>query len=182
MPDATGNADQPALADVKKEGREYKMRRAAQEKQRLSQPSVQELKALRKSSSSRKQEKASEELHTVGAASLAPQYNTALMKKWAVLNKKLGTQFDPKASDAVNRLLPFCHGLDLNQLDKAALSNVVEAAGLSRKDREALIQARNVLLVDSQKGTQAVAAAVFPELLALLVFTIDAHRALRAKS
>jgi hypothetical protein len=181
-PNATDKEDRHAPASVKAKEREYKARRAAQKEQRLSQPSVQEMKALRQSSPSRKQEKASEEVHATGPARLTPQYNNALMKKWASLDGKLGPQFDPKARDAVKRLLPFCHSLDLDQLDKAALLNIVTTAELSRKDRDALIQARDVLLADSLKGTQAVAANVFPELLALLVFAIDALRALRAKS
>ena len=181
-PNATDKEDRRAPASVKAKEREYKARRAAQKEQRLSQPSVQELKALRQSSPSRKREKASEESHATGPARLTPQYNNALIKKWASLDGQLGPQFDPKARDAVNRLLPFCHSLALDQLDKAALLNIVTTAELSRKDRDALIQARDVLLADSLKGTQAVAANVFPELLALLVFAIDALRALRTKT
>lgn len=181
-PEATDKEDQRAAASAKVEGLEYKTRKAAQKAQRLSQPSVQEMKALQESAHSKRQEKGREGLHTTEPASLTSQYNKALMKKWASLDGKLGPRFDPKARDAVNRLLPFCRELDLNQLDKAALLNVVTTAELSRKDRDALIQARDVLLADSLKGTEAVAANVFPELLSLLVFAIDALRGLRTKS
>jgi hypothetical protein len=170
-------------ASEKPAEREYKARRADQKAQRLSQPSVRELKEIRKSSSSRKQEIAGEAINASGPASLAPQYDNALMDKWTILEQRLGLQFTTKAKDAVKRLLSFCQSLDLQQLDKAALSEVVVAAGLTKKDREALIQARNVLLADSQKGKQASAATIFPDLLALLVFAVDAHRSLiRAKS
>jgi hypothetical protein len=185
FPDASNvirTEDKTALGSVKGEEREHKKRRAAQKELRLSQPSVKEMEVLKKSSLSRKQEKASTELEMTGPAALPPQYNNALMKKWAALDQKLGTQFDPKARDAVSRLLTFCHGLDPNQVDKPALMDIVTAAEMSRRDRDALIQARNVLLADSLRGTQAVAATLFPELLSLLVFAIDAQRALRAKS
>lgn len=163
---------------TRKPDREFKEKRMGQKAQRLSQPVGMELKALQQQPvSALKREM---KIHTDGNSMLetilAARGDDTLDEKWNALQGRLGSQLHAEGRAVVNKMLRYWKGVNLHRLDKTLFSSLVLGAGMSRKDRTALIDVRDALLADSLRGPQAVAAAVFPELLMLVVHSIDAHR------
>lgn len=163
---------------MKKPNREFKERRKAQKTQRLSQPVGKELKALQQqpAASLKSQMEAGMDVNAAQQAIPDARVDNPLADKWDALESRLGSRFHAEGRAVVNKLLPHWKGVNLTKLDKTVFSSLVLTAGMSRKDRIALIDLRDALLADSLKGPQSVAAAVFPELLALVIHSIDAQR------
>ncbi len=165
---------------TEKPDRAYKEKRKAQKAQRRSQPEGMELKALQQQpvSALKNQMKKHNDINATLDAFFAARGDNAIPGKWDALQGKLGSPLPAEGRAVVNKMLPYWKGVDLQKLDKTIFSSLVLAAGMSRKDRIALKAVRDVLLADSLQGLQAVAAAVFPELLTLVIHSIDAHRSL----
>lgn len=158
--------------------RPFKEKRKAQKAQRLSQPVGMEMKALQQQSALNLtgKEKKGPGMDVTLNAMLAAQGDNALVEKWHALQSRLGDKLQEEGRAVVGRMLPHWHAMDLRRLDKTQFSSMVIASGMSRQDRAALITVRDALLADSLQGLQALAPAVFPELLALVIYSIDAHR------
>ncbi|HEX8885766.1 MAG TPA: hypothetical protein VF797_14855 [Noviherbaspirillum sp.] len=163
---------------TEKPDRAYKEKRKAQETRRRSQPEGTELKALQQQPALalKSQMKKRTDIDATLDVFLAARGNNAIPGKWDALQGKLGSPLPADGRAVVNKMLPYWKGVDLHKLDKTLFSSLVLAAGMSRKDRTALKAVRDVLLADSLQGQQSVAAAVFPELLTLVIYSIDAHR------
>jgi len=165
--------------------RAFKEKRKAQKAQRRSQPEGMELKALQQQPVSvlKSQMQKRTDIDATLNAFFAARGDDTFDEKWNALQSRLGSQLQDEGRAVVDKMLLYWKGVNLDRLDKTIFSSVVLGAGMSRKDRTALIDVRDALLADSLRGPQAVAAAVFPELLVLVIHSIDAHRNLpRVKS
>lgn len=163
---------------TKKPDREFKEKRKEQKAQRLSQPVGQELKALQQQPvpALKSERKIPADVSATLDAIFAARGDNTFDEKWNALQSRLGSQLHAEGRAVVNKMLPYWKGVNLNKLDKTIYSSMVLAAGMSRKDRIALIDVRDALLADSLRSPQAVASAVFPELLVLVIHSIDAQR------
>jgi hypothetical protein len=170
---------------TEKPDRAFKEKRKAQKGQRLSQPVGMEMKALQQ------QPALALPIQAKGRPDIDATLNTLFSargdhtfdEKWNALQTTLGSRLQDEGRAVVNKMLRYWKVVNLHDLDKTVFSSQVLAAGMSRKDRLALIAVRDALLADSLWGSKAVAAAVFPELLVLVIHSIDAHRNLpKAKS
>lgn len=184
-----GNASSEVKSEGKKRDGDWKKRRQEQVGYRKSQPTPTEMKkyqqqlfppTLRSSThlTSSQQNTGSAMAATLNAL-LDAYGDPTFAGKWETLQGRLGSQLPEAGHAVVAKLLPYWKNVDLRNLDGSDFSGVVLAAGMTRDDRKALIKLRDALLLDSLQGQQAVAAAAFPELLALVIYTIDAHRGLR---
>ena len=169
--------EKSSLASEKPD-RPFKEKRKAQKAQRLSQPVGMEMKALQQQSALNltAKEKKGRGMDVTLNAMLAAQRDNAFAEKWHALQSKLGDKLQEEDRAIVGKMLPHWNAMDLRRLDKTQFSSMVIASGMSRQDRAALITVRDALLADSLQGLQAFAPAVFPELLALVIYSIDAHR------
>jgi len=158
--------------------RPFKEKRKAQKAQRLSQPVGMEMKALQQQLplNPKTQEKKAAGMDVTRNAIYAALRNNAFDEKWHKLQGKLGGKLQDEGRAIVRKMLPYWNTIDMQNLDKPLFSSLVIASGMSRKDRVALVAVRDALLADSLQGPQALAANVFPELLTLLIYSVDAHR------
>lgn len=163
---------------TKKPDREFKEKRKKQKAQRLSQPVGMELKALQQQpvSALKSERRIPADVNATLDAIFTARGDNTFDEKWNALQSKLGSQLHAEGRAVVNKMLPYWKGVNLHKLDKTIYSSMVLAAGMSRKDRIALIDVRDALLADSLRGPQPVAGAVFPELLVLVIHSIDAQR------
>lgn len=161
-----------------KPDRAFKEKRKAQKTQRLSQPVGMEMKALQQQPALALpiQSKGRPDIDATLNALFDARGDNTFDEKWNALQRKLGSQLQDEGRAAVNKMLRYWKVVNLHDLDKTVFSSQVLAAGMSRKDRMALIAVRDTLLADSLQGPQALAATVFPELLTLVIYSIDAHR------
>lgn len=165
---------------TKKPDREFKEKRKEQKAQRLSQPVGMELKALQQQqqpiSALKSERKIPADVNATLDAIFAARGDDTFDEKWNALQSRMGSQLQDEGRAVVDKMLRYWKGVNLDRLDKTIFSSLVLGAGMSRKDRTALIDVRDALLADFLRGPQAVAAAVFPELLVLVIHSIDAHR------
>jgi hypothetical protein len=165
---------------MEKPDRPFKEKRKAQKWQRLSHPAVIETKALQQQSplNSKAEGKIATGTDITRNVTYAALRNNAFDEKWHALQSRVGGKLQDYEHAVVSKMLPSWNIVDMHRLDKASFSSVVISSCISREDRLALISLRDTLLDDSLKGTQALAPAVFPELLTLVIYSIDAHRKL----
>jgi hypothetical protein len=114
---------------------------------------------------------------TLNADLLKALTDTAVYKKWEAAEQQLHADLAPETSKAVGRLMSYCHTVDLEQgEEQASLDRVVKMMRPQVKEARAFVIVRNLLLAESRGEAASKAANVFPELLTLLVFAIDAER------
>lgn len=112
---------------------------------------------------------------------LQPRTDSDVFKKWEAAEKELQAVLTLETSHAMRRIMSFCHEVSLKRGEElAALQRVVMTARPRSKEIDALFSVRDILLAESRKEAATKAGTVFPELLSLLVFTIDADRIRRA--
>ena len=103
--------------------------------------------------------------------------DTAIYKKWEAAEQQLRADLAPEASKAAGRLISYCHTVNLEPgEEQAALDRVIKMMRPQAKEARAFVAVRNLLLAESRGEAASKAAGVFPELLTLLVFAIDAER------
>lgn len=103
--------------------------------------------------------------------------DTAIYKKWEAAEQQLRADLAPEASKAAGRLISYCHTVNLEPgEEQASLDRVIKMMRPQAKEARAFVAVRNLLLAESRGEAASKAAGVFPELLTLLVFAIDAER------
>ena len=111
---------------------------------------------------------------------LRPRMDTPVFKKWEAAEKELQSVLTLETSHAMRRILSFCHDVSLNPGEElASMQRVVQAARPRSKEIAALVAVRDILLAELRQQASTKASAIFPELLSLLVFLMDADRAWR---
>jgi hypothetical protein len=111
---------------------------------------------------------------------LRPRTDTPVFKKWEAAEKELQSVLTLETSHAMRRILSFCHDVSLNPGEElASMQRVVQAARPRSKEIAALVAVRDTLLAELRQQASTKASAIFPELLSLLVFLMDADRAWR---
>lgn len=125
------------------------------------------------------------ELKVINATSkanrLQPRTDSEVFKKWEATEKELQAVLTLETSHAMRRIMSFCHEVSLKRGEElASLQRVVMTARPRSKEIDALLAVRDILLAESRKEAATKAGTIFPELLSLLVFTIDADRIRRA--
>ena len=111
---------------------------------------------------------------------LRPRTDTPVFKKWEAAEKELQSVLTLETSHAMRRILSFCHDVSLNPGEElASMQRVVKAARPRSKEIAALVAVRDTLLAELRQQASTKASAIFPELLSLLVFLMDADRAWR---
>lgn len=118
---------------------------------------------------------------TSKANRLQPRTDSEVFGKWEAAEKELQSVLTLEASHAMRRIMSFCHEVSLKRGEElASLQKVVMTAKPRSKEIDALVSVRDILLAESRKEAATKAGAIFPELLSLLIFTIDADRIRRA--
>ena len=116
----------------------------------------------------------------VNAEMLKALTDTPVFKKWQAAELALTNVLTPEMSNAVGRLMSYCHKVDLEQgKEQASLDRVIKTLRPQVKERRALIAVRDILLAELRGVADTNAAVAFPELLTLLVFAVDAERTWR---
>jgi hypothetical protein len=111
---------------------------------------------------------------------LRPHSDSAIYKKWEAAERQLSTGLTPESSTAMRRLISYCHEVSLAPgKERESLDRVIRYLRPQIKERRALVAVRDLLLAETRGAAQTTATGSFPELLSLLVFTLDAEQAWR---
>ena len=111
---------------------------------------------------------------------LRPHSDSAIYKKWEAAERQLSTGLTPESSTAMRRLISYCHEVSLAPgKERESLDRVIRYLRPQIKERRALVAVRDLLLAETRGAAQTTATGSVPELLSLLVFTLDAEQAWR---
>ena len=118
---------------------------------------------------------------TSKANRLQSRTDSEVFEKWGAAEKELQSVLTLETSHAMRRIMSFCHEVSLKRGEElASLQRVVMTAKPRTKEIDALVSVRDILLAESRKEAATKAGTIFPELLSMLIFTIDADRIRRA--
>ena len=114
------------------------------------------------------------------ADQIKPRFDSAIYKKWLAVEEQLGTALTPETGAAVQRLLVYCHEVNLEPgSERSSLDRVIRMVRPQVKDRNAYVAVRDMLLAETRGAATNGITGSFPELLSLLVYALDAEHAWR---
>jgi hypothetical protein len=114
------------------------------------------------------------------ADQIKPRFDSAIYRKWLAVEQQLGTALTPETGAAIQRLLVYCHEVNLEPgSERSSLDRVIRMVRPQVKDRNAYVTVRDMLLAQTRGAAATDITSSFPELLSLLVYALDAEHAWR---